>query len=263
MRKYLFIFKSEVMSNIQYISNIVVGFIGYFLILYIFLNLWQYIYSDPAELINGYTFKQMIWYVIITEIIWSVLGGRKVCARISEDVKAGNIAYNINKPYSYIGYALSTNLGLCAVKAVIYIFLGMVVGFMFLHSFPQLDILSIIAIFVTFVFAIVISLLLIISIGLLSFFIEDSGPLYWIYSKFILVLGTIFPIEFFPVWARGILKYSPIYAVSYGPARLFVNFSWNSFIYVIIAQLIYIIISYMICSLLYRKGVKKLNVNGG
>ena len=47
MRKYIYIFKSEVMSNLQYIFDIMIGFIGYFIILYIFLNLWQYIYSDP------------------------------------------------------------------------------------------------------------------------------------------------------------------------------------------------------------------------
>ncbi len=263
MKKYFFIYKSEIMSNLQYIGNILIGFIGYFLILYIFLNLWQYIYSDPSELINGYSLNQMIWYVIFTEVIWSVLAGRKICARISEDVKAGNIAYNINKPYSYIGYCLWSNLGLCTVKAMIYIVLGLVVGFIFLHSFPHLTFLNIIAIIITFVFALIISILLITSIGLLSFFIEDAGPLYWIYSKFILVLGTIFPIEFFPLWTRGILKYSPIYAVSYGPARLFVNFSWNNFILVMISQIIYIIVSYMFCSFLYKKGVKRLNVNGG
>ena len=69
MRKYIFIFKSQVMSNLQYILNILVGFIGYFIILYIFLNLWKYIYSNPSEVINGYTMNQMIWYVIITEIL--------------------------------------------------------------------------------------------------------------------------------------------------------------------------------------------------
>ena len=70
MRKYIFIFKSELMSNMAYIANILVGFIGYFLILFIFLNLWKYIYSDPSELINGYNISQMIWYVIVTEVLW-------------------------------------------------------------------------------------------------------------------------------------------------------------------------------------------------
>jgi ABC-2 type transport system permease protein len=151
----------------------------------------------------------------------------------------------------------------CAVKGIIYITLGMVVGFVFLGSFPNLSIISVIFILLTFIFALVISILLITCIGLIAFFIEDSKPFYWLYSKFILVLGTIFPIEFFPVWARGILNYSPIYAVSYGPARLFVNFSYHDLCSVLISQIIYIFISYMICSLIYKKGVKNINVNGG
>ena len=263
MKKYLFIFKSEVMSNLQYVTNIFVGFIGCFIILFIFLNLWQYIYSNPNEIINGYTMNQMIWYVIFTEVIWSVLSGRRFSARICEDVKAGNIAYNINKPYNYIGYCLSQHLGACAVRSAIYILLGLAVGFIFLHSFPHLTIINIIAIFITYILSLIISILLITSISLISFFIEDASPLYWLYSKFILILGIIFPIEFFPLWARRILKYSPIYVVCYGPAKLFVNFSWNNFIIVLISQILYVIVSYIICSLLYRKGVRKLNVNGG
>ena len=66
MKKYFFILKSELMSNLQYIFNILAGFIGYSIMLYILLNLWQYIYTDPNEIINGYTMNQMIWYVIVT-----------------------------------------------------------------------------------------------------------------------------------------------------------------------------------------------------
>ena len=111
--------------------------------------------------------------------------------------------------------------------------------------------------------AIVINTLLVTFIGLFSFIIEDANPFYWLYSKLILVLGTTFPIEYFPKFIRGILSYSPIYVVSYGPAKLFVNFSWDSFIHIIIADIIYFFISYILCTLIYKKGVKKLNVNGG
>ena len=263
MKKYLFIFKSEMMSNIQYIFNLLAGFIGYFIMLFIFLNLWNYIYSDPAEVINGYTMNQMIWYVIVTEILWSILGGRKYCKKIIDDVRGGNIAYNINKPYSYIGYCLSTHLGTCAIKGIMYIILGILTGFIFIGSFPKLTILSILAILLTGILATVISTLLITFIGLFSFIIEDANPFYWVYSKLILVLGTIFPIEYFPVFIQPILNYSPIYVVSYGPAKLFVDFSWSNFGFILLAQIAYIFISYGLCLLLYNKGVKNLNVNGG
>ena len=71
----------------------------------------------------------------------------------------------------------------------------------------------------------VINTMLVIFIGLFSFVIEDANPFWWVYSKLILVLGTIFPIEYFPMFLQGILKFSPIYVVSYGPAKLFVDFS--------------------------------------
>ena len=263
MRKYIFIFKSELMSNLQYIFNLLFGFVGYFIMMFIFLNLWKYIYSDPNELINGYSMNQMIWYISITEILWGIVGGRKFCTKISNDVRGGNISYNINKPYNYIGYCLANHLGLCAVRSVMYFVLGIGLGYLFLGSFPNLNLFSIIAILITCILATIVSTLLIIFIGLFSFIIEDSTPFYWIYSKFILLFGTLFPIEYFPKIVQPILKYSPIYAINYGPAKLFVDFYLNGFILVLIAQIIYIIISFGLCSLVYKKGVKKLNVNGG
>ncbi len=263
MKKYWFIFKTEVMSNMQYILNVLAGFIGYFIMLFIFFNLWKYIYNEPNQIINGYTMSQMIWYVIITEILWSVLSGRKYCAKIIDDVRGGNIAYNVNKPYNYIGYCLATHLGSCFIRAIMYIVLGMFIGLIFLGNFPSLNIFSILAVLITGILATVISTLLLTFIGLFSFIIEDANPFYWVYSKLILVLGTIFPIEYFPTFIQPILKFSPIYVVSYGPAHLFVNFNWAEFINIIIFQFIYIIIAYLMCSLVYKIGVKRLNVNGG
>lgn len=263
MKKYLFIFKSELMSSLQYVFNIFVTFIGYFLIMFIFLNVWKYIYSNPNEIIHGYTMNQMIWYIMITEVLWYVGAGKRYCQKIVEDVRGGNIAYNISKPYNYIIYSLSAHLGSRLVSAVLYTTFGLVLGYLFLGSFPNLQIIDIIPILITGIMAIIINTLLVTFIGLFSFIIEDANPFYWLYSKLILVLGTTFPIEYFPKFIRGILSYSPIYVVSYGPAKLFVDFSWNSFIHIIIADIIYLFISYILCTLIYKKGVKKLNVNGG
>lgn len=263
MRKYAFIIKTQVMSNLQYVFNLIFNYISYFIILFIFFNIWQYIYSDSTNLINGYNLNQMTWYVVITEIIWMTLNGRKFCIQISNDVKSGNITYNINKPYNYIGYVLSTHLGDILIRIGIYSILGVLTGFLFLGRFPDLNIFSVITVIITIFLALIISTLLITFIGLFSFFIEDSGPFYWVYSKLILVFGTMFPIEFFPSIIQKILNFSPVYVVSYGPAKLFVDFSWNNAISIIIAQLIYLAIAYLMCYLLYKKGVKKINVNGG
>lgn len=263
MRKYIYIFKSEIMSSLQYIANILLNFVGYFMHIFIFFNLWNYIYGNPEELINGYSKCQMIWYIVITEIIWSVVGGRKLCRLISDDVKSGNISYNMNKPYSYVGYRLFSHLGEGTIKFFIFIVLGGMVGYLFLGEIPNLNIIQFVIVVLSLIIAITIQTLCSILIGLLSFIIEDSSPLYWVYSKAILILGTIFPIEFFPMAVQKIAKLSPIYVVSYGPAKLFVDYETKTALSILVAQIIYLLIAYMLCILMYNKGVKKINVNGG
>ncbi len=263
MKKYLYIFKSELMTNLQYTFDIIIGFISYIIMIFIFLNLWKYIYSDPNEVINGYTMNQMIWYVIVTEILWMSLGGRKLCKKICNDVRSGNISYNITKPYNYVEFSLFSHLGITTLKFFLITIIGMLLGLLFLNEFPNLTILSILGILLSCLFATIINILIIVTIGLISFFIEDANPIYWLYSKLILVVGTIFPIEFFPNILQPFIKYSPIYVVSYGPAKLFVDFTTSKFIEIMIIQVIYLVICFIIAHLLYRKGVKKLNVNGG
>ena len=139
----------------------------------------------------------------------------------------------------------------------------MITGFLLLGNFPELDFFKIIIVIISAILATIINTLIVILIGLFSFKIEDANPIYWVYSKALLILGTLFPVEFFPVGMQGIIRYSPIFVVSYGPAKLFVDFDYKNAIYILLAQIVYLIIIYMICILVYKEGVRKLNVNGG
>lgn len=263
MRKYIYIFKSEMMSSLQYVFNICSKGISYIVMMFIFMNLWKYIYSDPNELINNFSVSQMIWYVIITEWIYYSTRGRNFCRKIINDVRSGNIVYNINKPYNYINYLLASHIGEMSIAFIIFGSIGAVIGAIFIGEFPHLVGIQFFAVVITIILAIVISSLLIIFIGLFSFIIEDSMPFFWLYSKLMLMFGTLFPVEFFPKWAQGFLNYSPVFSTTYGPAKLFVNFSWGSFGNLLLAQFVYIIIGYVLCFAVYMKGVKRLNVNGG
>lgn len=79
----------------------------------------------------------------------------------------------------------------------------------------------------------------------------------------ILLIGTMFPIEMFPQYLRPIIKCTPIYVVTYGPAKLLINFSLQNFVQISLAQIIYLFVATTLTLILYEKGVKKLNVNGG
>ena len=101
MRKYAVIYRSVLMENLQYAANIAMGFISYIVFIFVFIQLWNYIYEAPGSLIAGYTKEQMIWYVIITEMIAFGTGTTTVTRQAATDIKSGNIAYLMNKPYHH------------------------------------------------------------------------------------------------------------------------------------------------------------------
>ena len=84
-----------------------------------------------------------------------------------------------------------------------------------------------------------------------------------VYQKIVLIFGVLFPIEMFPQIIQTIIKFTPVYGVSYGPAKLLIDFNLDILISVLTSQILTIIIISILLAIIYRKGVKKLNVNGG
>lgn len=263
MRKYYYIFKTNLIEQFQYVADILIGFFAYIIMMCIFLYLWQYVYQDPDTLINGYTMVQMIWYVIITEMIWFGTRNKTLTTEISTDIKSGKIAYNINKPYNYVFYIMSKYLSEIVLRFFIYLILAIIVGLIIVGPLPTFQIYTLPLVTIVFLLGIIINAIIRITISLVSFWIEENKPFHWMYDKLILVVGTIFPIEMFPTFLQPVIKATPIFVVMYGPAKLIVDFSYITLYQVLIAQIIYITISTILMIFLFNKGVKKLNVNGG
>lgn len=263
MKKYLFIFKASILENLQYKSRIILGLVSFTIHIFIFSCLWKYLYSDTSQLIEGYSYSQMIWYLIVTETLWYGTRSKILVEQITQDIKTGNVAYNINKPYNYVIYIVSKFFGDIAMQLIIYIIVAVTTGIIFVGPLEGFQLVNIPLILIIGLFGITINALIRIVISLLSFWIEDAIPFHWLYDKIILILGTLIPIELFPKWLQKIAKYLPSYVVVYGTARLIVKFSMDVFYKVLLAQFIYLIIVVLIIIIIYKKGVKKLNVNGG
>ena len=139
MKKYLYIYKATLIESLSYISNVFLGFINFFVMMLIFLNLWQYIYSDSTQIINGYTMEQMIWYVLITETLWFGSRNKVLTREISKDIKTGNIAYNINKPYNYVFYVVAKHLGEITIKLILFSIVGLIIGICFVGTIQNFN----------------------------------------------------------------------------------------------------------------------------
>lgn len=265
MSKYLSIFRTSFRQESKTLANSLTSVVSFFVIIYIFQQLWQFIYgrNGGGNLIHGYTVEMMIWYMIMAEVLMYSVNARGVTREFGKDIKSGRIAYQLNKPYNYYGYQVSSQLGAIMWKMIFLVPTGIIMGLILLGPIPNFSVAYVLPLFISLLMAALLTCIVYGTIGLLSFWIEESTPFTWIVQKFQMLFGLFFPPEFFPTWLQPVIEYSPVYAMMSGPCKLMADFSWDLFLRVSVSQVSYIALFFVLGAIIYKSGTKKVNVHGG
>jgi ABC-2 type transport system permease protein len=232
------------------------------IIMFVFVQLWKVTYSATGSVtLGGLTFPEMVWYLVATEGI--IMSLPRVSSTIDQEVKDGDLALRLNKPYSYLLFHLSAFLGEAFVRLVTLLLMGgltayvLVGGFAFRWwSIPVLLLVYLVTACLHFCY--------IASIGLTAFWVEDTIGLYFVFDRVKWLLGgMLLPIELFPGAIRRVAEALPFRYMIAGPARLFIAFSWGDMAGLLQAQALWLAIFALVCAGIYRLGVRKVDVNGG
>lgn len=262
IRKYAEVSKITMSNSLVYFWNFLSKNMFFVFIMFIYLMLWKNIYGQKGESLGGLSLNKMIWYLIVTELI--TLSRTELHNTVNEDVKTGNIAYLLNKPYNYVLYCFSYFIGEIGIKLLTNSLVGLLIGFIYVGSLENFNFAHLPFILLSIIAGCTIHFFIYITLALTSFWFEENSAFFWIYSKLVFTLGgMLMPIELFPNWLQSISKYMPFAYVTYVPAKLAVNFTFESFFSQFLLQLVYLAVFFIIAMALYRKGAKNLNVNGG
>jgi ABC-2 type transport system permease protein len=260
MKKYLQIGKINFMNNIVYFSEFILKGLFILLILFIFIHIWRAAYSGK-DLVEGYTLAMMIWYLLMAESI--VTSGSTIIREINADIQGGGIAYQLNKPYSYIGYYFAKSISYKLIGFLVTFAIGSILVSFMVGGFNfNLEYIPFLAI--TILLALILDFFMLLCIALLAFWFEDTTSFRWIYDKILFTIGgMLVPLEIFPKWLSNISNVLPFSFAVYQPAKLFVSFDITRFVTVAGIQLIYILLFAVLAIILYKIGIRRVNVNGG
>jgi ABC-2 type transport system permease protein len=195
---------------------------------------------------------------------FSVLRLREISKLIMNDVQTGNIEILFSKPINYLSYRMWWQIGLGIYSFVIITILAVIVLALMIGFPPTMTIALFIPTFIlTFICAIILSLFIYTVIGLLSFWIDDINPVFWIVDKTIMILGGSFlPIALFPDFMKKIALYSPFGASQFVTHTVYA--SWQVDWYKMIGiQLFWIVLFGLIVYFMFKKARQKVSVNGG
>jgi ABC-2 type transport system permease protein len=262
IRKYAEVTKITMVSSLVYFWNFLSRNLFFVFIMFIYLMLWKNIYAQKGGSLGGLSLNKMIWYLVVTELV--TLSRTDLHNQVNEDVKTGNIAYLLNKPYNYVLYCFSYFLGEIGMKLLTNGIAGLLIGLIYVGPLESFNFMHLPFMLLSLVVGCIIHFSIYMVLALTSFWFEENSAFFWIYSKLVFTLGgMLMPIDLFPTWLQSIAKYMPFAYVTYVPARLAVDFSFASFYSQFSIQLIYLAIFIMLAMSIYRKGAKNLNVNGG
>lgn len=259
--KYVFIGRITLRNQLAYVTDFLVRSLFLLLILYIFLQLWQTTFhGEGTDSIAGYSFKQIMWYLVITESM--ILACPSLCTRVEEEVKSGDIVFKFVRPVHFVVFHYVEYMSEAAIRFLVNAVLGTILGLLIIGPLQfgyGLLWLPLIAFF-----GFTVNFLLNMVLALCAFWVEETRGLEFVYNKFLFTIGgMLMPLELFPDALQRIGQYLPFQAIVYLPAKTTVAFDTVNVAGAVATQLIWMLIIGIIVSLVYRKGVTKLNVNGG
>lgn len=258
--KYAAISKINLHQAFVYRSNVVGGLLFYTLFIFVFFSLWQAIYQGGE--VQGYSLKQIVWYLCITELL--VFGCRTpVFSQMNEDIKTGALAYQLIRPFHYIGFQFAGALGAMIFNLVSFGTMAVILGMVMVGPLPDFAFRYLPFGILSAVLGIVINFFLLMCLGLTALRLEENGAFYLIYQKLVFMLGMFIPLEFLPAWLQQIARWLPFPYVAWAPARLLVAFSWDLFRQILPMQIFWAIAAILLANALYHLGMKGIQANGG
>ena len=152
-----------------------------------------------------------------------ILSKSDVFHSMNEEIKSGNIAYKLNKPYSFVLYQLSEGMGQISVRLIMNLPVGLLLGYLYVGKLEGFDPVALPVVIISTILGILLNFFMDAFIGMTSFWTEDNSAFYWIVQKLSFMLG-LFPLEFLPAVIREIALYLPFSYIAYAPARLLTSF---------------------------------------
>ncbi len=259
--KYAAIGKVTLRNHLAYMTDFLVRALFLLLILYIFLQLWDATFrGEGGGTIAGYTYEQIIWYLIFAEAI--TMACPSLCTRIEEEVKSGDVAYRLIRPVSYIGYHYFRYLGEVAVRLAVNVAVGGTLGLL-VFGVPDFG-FGWLGFAVIALRAFTVNFLLNMAIALCAFWVEETRGLEFVYHKLLFTIGgMLLPLEVFPELLQKICSWLPFQTVLYFSAKTAVRFDWAMLANFLLIQWLWVAALAVPVWWMYARGVRKINVNGG
>jgi ABC-2 type transport system permease protein len=103
-----------------------------------------------------------------------------------------------------------------------------------------------------------------VALGLLSFWLTDATPLYWVLGKLLFILGGLMlPLELYPRWLQLVAACTPFPSLLAGPASFVLSGSGLGLLSLAVHLLFWAAALFGLVELLFWRATRALQLSGG
>ncbi|MCM3005404.1 ABC transporter permease [Priestia koreensis] len=262
MRKYWHLLKSQMQIETAYMAWYWADTISGILRLFIMYFFWAAVFQNRQS-VGELTFQSMITYVIIAMTLEAFVAG--VGKTIAQDIKGGNIALELLKPYDYLTKLIWMDFGSKIngfVRSALPILL---LSFLFLDITKPASLLAGCFFIPSMVAGILIGTQIDLIIGVLAFWtvnIWGLGVLREAIVKFF--SGALIPLTLFPGWFQEVSQWLPFQSMIYVPVGIYTGqISGGHILTSFAIQCVWLLAIYVIVRVMWQQAVKRITVFGG
>ncbi len=262
MRAYVEIAVKKFQDKMAYRLDFFMGIVNTAITIVVYLCIYRALYGNSVE-VDGITYQMVATNFVITLGLSNAFGYNEMF--LQDKVRDGSITNELLKPVSFIFRLLAENVGEGAFKLIFHFLPALLFTMVHTRLCPPQSALHLLIMFGSVVLGYLI-------LWLLSFIIQTWS--FWLFSvwgiitiKNVLVnilAGTLLPLWFMPAALRRLISYTPFEAIYFTPVRIYLGeLSGAQLLLGVAVQVIWIAVLGVTANVFWKKGVKKLVVQGG
>jgi ABC-2 type transport system permease protein len=276
LKRYKPFFRAGAMDMLAYKFNLLTWLIVTVFEVAVIVFLWVAVYRNSNNgfdsIINGYSFKEMICYLVMINIFTFVCADGSTLWQINDEIKNGTISMSFVKPISYRKRFIATTLGYFFVVTTIVGVPCFTIAYLVFYLIGYIEVTSIsifllhlVMFFIAQILACLLNDVINYIFGILCFYTSSGWGINQIKNVIVSFLsGSLLPLSFFPGVFGKLLNYLPFAGMANNPVLiLLMKFNIHESLSVIGLSLFWLVILEFIAFILFKHASKKITVHGG
>ncbi len=257
--KYVAAAGLAVRTNLRARGAVIARLAFYIVLLTVFSRVWAAVGTRTESV--GLAMADLVWYLGLTETI--TLSTPFLALAIQDDVRRGDIAYQLARPYSYVWLKVAEGTGEALVRMASIVTIGWTMTWFLAGDLPS-SVAGLALALPLLPLATLAMVMMQLCVGLTAFWLQDATPVHWVTQKMLFVFGgLLFPLEIYPDWLRAICAWTPFSAILHGPASLVIAGDPAAAAWAFVRLVLWVGVFAFVLERLYRRGRRILDVNGG